>query len=188
MSVLNHPELAQLVQRKVITNVEPSQINAASIDVTLGHHLLIEELQGDTQIDLHKSYLVDLRARTPIHTRSYTMPSDDGYLLRPGEFILAHTRELFFLPNNICCEYKLKSSMARVGLEHLTAGWCDPGWHGSALTLELKNMTRNHVIRIRPGDRIGQVVFFATRPVPADKTYAAKGRYNNDRTVMGVKP
>lgn len=186
MSVLNHPELAQLVQRKVITNVDPSQINAASIDVTLGHHVLVEE--RPTMLNMIGVCKVDLSKRTPMRVRSVTINEEDGYELQPGQFILAHTRELFYLPNNICCEYKLKSSMARVGLEHLTAGWCDPGWHGSALTLELKNMTENHSIVIRPGDRIGQVVFFATRPVPADKTYAAKGRYNNDRTVMGVKP
>jgi deoxycytidine triphosphate deaminase len=84
-------------------------------------------------------------------------------------------------------EYKLKSSLARIGLEHLNAGWCDPGWHGSALTLELKNMTRKTCIIIKPGDRIGQMIFWRSQPVRLGDSYYYRGRYNNDAKVHGAK-
>ena len=77
--------------------------------------------------------------------------------------------------------------MARIGLEHMNAGWCDAGWNGSVLTLELKNMTKHHAIRIRPGDPIGQMVFFKHEPVPTEASYASKGRYNGDSSVSGIK-
>ena len=91
------------------------------------------------------------------------------------------------MPMDISAEYKLKSSMARIGLEHLNAGWCDAGWHGSVLTLELVNVTRHHSIIIRPGDPIGQMVFFRHAPVPPERPYATRGRYNTDRTVRTIK-
>ena len=51
--------------------------------------------------------------------------------------------------------------MARIGLDHLNAGWCDAGWNGSVLTLELINLLKNHSIALHPGDAIGQMTFFA---------------------------
>jgi dCTP deaminase len=77
--------------------------------------------------------------------------------------------------------------MARIGLEHLNAGWCDAGWNNSVLTLELKNMTQYHTIMLQKGDKIGQMVFFEHEPVPHERSYAVRGRYNNDSTVSGVK-
>ena len=58
-----------------------------------------------------------------------------GVTLAPGAVALAATRQKFFLPDNVSAEFKLKSSSARRFLEHMNAGWCDPWWHGSALTL-----------------------------------------------------
>ena len=56
--------------------------------------------------------------------------------------------------------------MARIGLDHLNAGWCDAGWHGSVLTLELKNCCRSHEIVLTNGDFIGQIIFFSHEEVP----------------------
>ena len=112
---------------------------------------------------------------------------DDGYVLEPSEFILASSRETFNLPGHIACEYKLKSSLARCGLQHMLAGWCDPGWNGSKLTLELKNVTRYHYLVLREGMKIGQMVFFECAPVPVEHDYAAKGQYNGQTTVTGSK-
>jgi deoxycytidine triphosphate deaminase len=55
------------------------------------------------------------------------------------------------------------------------------------LTLELVNVSRHHSIIIRPGDPIGQMVFFRHAPVPHERSYAARGRYNKDQTVRTIK-
>ena len=193
MSLLSYNNLVHLVEQKVITNVEHDQINASSIDLTLGPNLLIEGRHPDAFA--HKLQTgrdgvsgICLRDRDPLFMTAHNLESDGPYDLLPGEFILASTAQIFNLPRNVSAEYKLKSSMARIGLEHLNAGWCDAGWNGSALTLELKNMTRHHAIRIQAGDRIGQVVFFLHAEVPVDRSYAARGRYNGDTSVSGIKP
>lgn len=183
MSLLSYNRLCELVEQGVITNVEHDQINATSIDLTLGRYVRAE-------IDNGTRNTLSLRDRAPLHTHEYDLMQmqHHGFGLLPKRFMLAHTEQTFNLPNNISAEYKLKSSMARIGLEHLNAGWCDAGWNGSVLTLELKNMTRNHIIALRMGDRIGQIVFFEHEPVPADRSYAARGRYNGDTKVEGIKP
>jgi dCTP deaminase len=178
--LLSYWQLKDLVDNGVVTNVKPEQINSASIDLTLGDTIFKETRPaavGDEGVSLRmreRLYGEDLKIR-------------DGYHLWPEEFILACTEQRFYLPNNISAEYKLKSSMARIGLEHLNAGWCDAGWTGSVLTLELKNVTRFHTIVLQPGDPIGQIVFFQHEPVPDHKSYAKRGRYNGDTTVTGAK-
>lgn len=183
MSLLSYNRLCELVEQGIITNVKHEQINATSIDITLGNHLKFET----TYLPEGHRHRIALSDRTPLNMVDVHLSELGNVGLSPGEFVLAHSQQVFNLPNNISAEYKLKSSMARIGLEHLNAGWCDAGWNGSVLTLELKNMTRHHTIMLRPGDFIGQMVFFEHEPVPADRSYAARGRYNGDRTVSGIK-
>ena len=175
--LLSHNQIKALVNRGVVEHAKEEAINAASLDIHLGDTILTEA----------RGKLLDYRRRDAPDWQPIVMHPEGGYILAPGEFILAHSIEIFNLPNNISAEYKLKSSMARIGLDHLNAGWCDAGWHGSVLTLELKNCSRNHEIIIQAGDLIGQVIFFSHEEVPDDKSYAVRGRYNNDKSVSGAK-
>ena len=182
MSLLSYTRLVELVQSGIIICGDLGQVNSSSIDITLGSKVLIEYCQDDD----HPMRTVRLDKKDALSVRSYDLVKDGPLSLYPGEFILAQSAEFFNLPSNISAEYKLKSSMARIGLEHLNAGWCDAGWNGSVLTLELKNMTRNHCIQLHAGDKIGQMVFFEHAPVPEDKSYAARGSYNGNKEVAGV--
>lgn len=187
--LLSYNELSVLVEHGIITNVKPEQINATSIDLTLGDTILEEDSDAIDPWRLgQRGPQINLKARTPLAMREVKLEGIDAvYNLQPGAFVLAQSQQVFNLPPYISAEYKLKSSMARIGLEHLNAGWCDAGWNGSVLTLELKNMTRFHNIGLEAGVGIGQIVFFKHTPVPQDKSYAARGRYNNDTTVKGIK-
>lgn len=178
MSLLSYNELCQLVEQNVITGVNPKDINATSIDVHLGSKIIVESDCGN---------LVDIANRTM--WTSIGMNIENYYYdLRPGEFVLASTRETFNLPDDISAEYKLKSSGARSGLDNALATWCDPGWHGSALTLELKNNLQYHPIRLTAGMPIGQMIFHRVKQVPKDRSYSVLGRYNRDVGATGVKP
>lgn len=177
-SLLSYEELVELVNQGVI-NAPLENINGSSVDLTL-HNVI--ELENGT----HYPEAVDLAIKENITTIKQQI-NNCGYSLQPGQFLLASSNEVFNLPDNISAEYKLKSSMARNGLEHLNAGWCDATWHSSRLTLELVNMTRFHTLRLRPGMKIGQVVFFKHRKVPAHAAYATKGQYNNQKEVTASK-
>lgn len=175
MSLLSYYELVDLVRAGVI-DAPIENINGSSIDITLHDTILIE---GELL------QLIDIQDKENIRTKLKKI--DEDYHLEPGEFILASSREVFNLPRYISAEYKLKSTMARNGLEHLNAGWCDAGWTNSRLTLELKNMTQRQTLILRPGMKIGQMVFFRHNLVPEDKSYAATGQYNNQETVQASK-
>ena len=187
--LLAHDEIEELLDLGVVEYAEPEHINATSLDVRLGIDILIERPaevynSADYQGGIKR---VTLRDRDPLTMRTHNLMKDGPFILYPGEFILAHTHEVFHLPNHISAQYALKSSMARIGLEHLNAGWCDAGWNNSSLTLELKNITRYHEIVLHHLDKIGQLIFFKHKVVKDEHSYASRGRYNGDRTVSGAK-
>jgi dCTP deaminase len=168
---LSYTELCELVEKGVITNVEPRQINAASIDLTLGDVVFIEKRTS--------VFTVDLSAVPRQYPEFLVKQIPTGYLMEPGEFLLASTEQMFNLPDDICAHYFLNSSLARAGLDAALAMWADPGWCGSNLTLEFKNNTRFNSLTIMPGMRAGQTVFHRVKPVPAERSYRAIGSYND---------
>jgi deoxycytidine triphosphate deaminase len=204
MSLLTYTDLISLVAGGILTGVKPEHINAASIDLTLG-----AVLHRETPANFANNYWldpIDLAAKQSIHTHEFVM-DESGYVLEPGEFVLASSEQVFNLPAGqepevspddvrqtklyfcpaIAAEYKLKSTLARNALGHLLAGWCDPGWNGSVLTLELKNESRYHRLLLRPGMKIGQVVLWSGTPVPSEASYAVRGQYNNDPATTAAK-
>ncbi|MDO8486910.1 MAG: dCTP deaminase [Candidatus Curtissbacteria bacterium] len=64
----------------------------------------------------------------------------DPFILEPGAFAIASTREVLKLPSDIVGRLEGKSSLARLGiLVHSTAARFDPGWDGAPV-LELGNL------------------------------------------------
>lgn len=175
--ILSHDELINAVDNRIIHPVPYEHVNAASIDVTLGDTLLVESAKGGT---------VDIAERVGPGLDHVSL-GDDGYYLHPGEWCLAQTQEVFNLPNYLAAEFRLKSSGARCGLDQALAVWCDPGWTGSVLTLEIKNVLKHHRIKLTRGMHIGQIVFHRVKPVSQHQSYAARGRYNGDMAAQGVK-
>lgn len=174
MSLLTYNELIDAVDAGVVTDVYPERINAASIDVRLGRYAWVEAERGGIVRLKHKE--------TPAMDR---IDLQDGpMLLAPGEFCLAQTIEVFNLPSDLAAEFRLKSSGARAGLDQALAVWCDPGWNGSVLTLELRNNLRHNRLELAYGMKIGQIVLHRGERVPEHASYAVRGQYNGDLTAQ----
>ena len=141
-------------------------LNPASLDLRLGDYLMVESIYSP---DLVRINIAD-------------KTEDDPFMLQSGEFCLAETLELFNLPEDICSTFLLKSSRAREGYDHALAGFADPGWSNSRLTVELKNNRLHHALPLYPGLKIGQMVFH--RMTPPLRSYRETGHYNNHLTVM----
>jgi dCTP deaminase len=172
---LNHDEILELCEAGYMENWDKDCINAASLDVRLGKEILCEQgTNAHKMIDYSKRQKPDMQA---------VILDKGGIALYPGQFFLAHTMERCNLPDDIACLFRIKSSMGRIGLEHMDAGWVDPGFNG-ALTLEFKLMMERHWVNIKPADRIGQLIFFRGNMVSEDKSYRTKGNYNG---ASGVK-
>jgi dCTP deaminase len=148
--------------------------NPASYDVTLGDTILVEPSPGDMLHMFASDRIIDGRwvsidiSKKPV-------------LLAPNEFILAHTAEFIRIPTDLESVFCLKSSRGREGWEHALAGYIDPGYQGR-ITLELKNNSRYHSLKVEAGMRIGQLRFTRLDCVP-HRNYSQTGHYNNATTV-----
>lgn len=170
MSILVDFEIHALCNGEHQPMVAPFDVellNPASLDIRLNDDLLIETAEGPQMI--------------PYPFGRHDV--DNPYLLRPGQFVLASSVEVFHLPDRIAAQFVLKSSRARSGLEHLMAGYCDPGWSGSRLTMELHNSRQLHPVPIWPGMKIGQMVFHHLASSPL-RSYLETGRYNSQPHVQ----
>lgn len=179
MSLLSYYELKKLVQDGVIDPASMAQIGSASIDITLDSKILIEDRpsRGD-------AWYVDLAAGGTLNMSEKVI--EYSYDLEPSEFILASSVETFNLPTDMAAFYCLNSSLGRSALEHMAAGFIDPGFQGK-LTLELFNVSRFHHLRIKPGMKIGQITFHKVKPVPMEQSYRVRGQYNGQTEVTASK-
>ncbi len=176
--LLSYNELHELIESGVI-DADPENVNGTSIDVRLDRTILVE-------LEKKKIGIVDPSIKQSHETVMIEMP-DSGYLMLPGQCVLASTVETFNLTEDLSCEFKLKSSMARVFLENMLATWGDPWWSNSKMTLELKNELQHNAILIKPNMKVGQMIFYRSKPVPEGRSYKVRGRYNNTTTVTASK-
>jgi dCTP deaminase len=176
--MLTYTELCALVDEGHLIGVDREHINAASIDLHLADSFLMED---------SKPRVVDLSQKQGPPLREATKSADGSVTLFPGEVLLAKTVEVFNLPDDIAGLFILRSTPARAFLNHMHSGWIDPGFHGSPLTLQLKNELRHSCVKLCPGLRIGQVVFWRGTKVPELASYASRGNYNNINGIAQAK-
>lgn len=155
--------------RLAIEPFEDYLIQPASVDIRLGNTFSMIEDSSDGIIALDKQ----------IH---YKVFETERYLLLPGQFVLATTKEYFSLPNDITAFVEGRSSLGRLGLFIQNAGWVDPGFEGE-ITLELYNANRC-AIELQAGRRIGQLVF-AQLDQEALNPY--NGKYQKQKGATGSR-
>ena len=171
MSVLSDWEIRSLCEgSQMVWPFSPHLLNPASLDVVLGDELLIE-MPGQKEM---MPYSIA------------TATEENPFWLTPGMFVLAQTREIFNIPERVAAQFVLKSSRAREGYNNMLAGWADPGFNSSVLTLELQNCRKHVDLPLYPNLAIGQMVFFWMSEVPFH-SYKVTGRYNGDGAVSGSK-
>lgn len=150
-----------------ISPLEDIQIQPASVDIRLGDSFRLMEAEGQIRMD------------API---VYREVKAERFVLQPGQFVLATTREYFRLPENMTAFVEGRSSIGRLGLFIQNAGWVDPGFEGE-ITLELFNASPC-AIELQAGRRVGQLVF-AQLDRDAQKPYC--GKYQGQRGATGSK-
>lgn len=169
--ILSDKEIKHFLNRDIL-KVEPletEQIQPASIDITLGNTFsIVEDLPGGV-----------IAPDQPIEYKTITT---DKYVLLPGQFVLATTREYISLPDYLTAFVEGRSSWGRLGLFIQNAGWVDPGFEGE-ITLELFNANK-YAIELHEGVRIGQLVFAQMRE-RAENPY--RGKYQGQRNATGSK-
>ena len=165
MSVLSDLDLSRELAYGDL-EVEPidisEQLQPNSLDIRLGNQFSKFELSEepiDTKKGINKEYIRDFEV-------------SDHYVLEPGEFVLANTKEWMEIPNYLYAELNGRSSFARLGLEiHSTGGVVDSMFKGE-LVLEVSNNS-NRAVKIYPGQRIAQLIFYELN-TPCNNGYSDK--------------
>lgn len=139
--VLCDLDILQMMTEGVFDKAFLSNINPASIDLSLGEE--IRDVDG---------HLIDKLGKS------------DEFVIKPNQFVLAHTLERINMPVNLLGIVKGKSSLARKGLIVEFAGFIDPGFTGQ-ITLELKNVS-DKPVTLKKYMRICQLCFLKMDEAP----------------------
>lgn len=115
---------------KIFPDFDRKNIRPTGIRLHLGNELLIPK----------KGQKVDLDGDEDVAFTRMTIP-DEGFILRPNEFVLGSTHESFQVPRNVVCHVDGRSTVARIGLAiHCTSGTIDGNFEEArTIVLEMKN-------------------------------------------------
>ena len=169
---------------KIIISPAPNyetQLGPCSLDLHLGDTMKVFKTAPYPYVDLKREInFEDLMDEVQV--------SKEGpFILQPGAFALAITREEFTLPNDIMGRLDGRSSLGRLGIVvHSTAARFDPGWSGKAV-MELGNLGPSPVI-LYEGMRICALTF-ETLTSPAEESYSKsdKRKYNHQEDPQASK-
>jgi dCTP deaminase len=135
------------------------QLQPASIDLRLGPEIVVFRREVESVLDLLSSQGEEVTSRL---SQRMSVDRSQGFVVHPGDFILATTYESVKLPGDIAARLEGKSSWGRLGLQiHSTAGFIDPGFAGK-ITFEISNVGRLPV-KLYPGLLVAQVCFFTAK-------------------------
>ncbi|WP_456399752.1 dCTP deaminase [Persephonella sp.] len=167
--ILNDRKIRELIGSKelIIDPLDDIQIQPSSVDLRLGNDFLVY----DENVDI-----LDVKNSELHNSLKKIVVNDEGFVIKPKQFILATTVEYIKLPDYLTAFVEGRSSLGRLGLFIENAGWVDAGFEGN-ITLEFYN-ANSRPLKIYPGMRICQLVF-AKMEEPAEKPY--RGKYQGQR-------
>ncbi|HMO18781.1 MAG TPA: dCTP deaminase [Oligoflexia bacterium] len=147
-------------------------VRPAGVRLHLGE-LLLKPEPGIT-VDVHRGILP--------HYHEIKMTEEEGYVLQPGEFLLAATYEKVSVGNNIGFLIEGRSTLARLGLTIVqTAMIVYPGHTNRSVTLELANHGPNP-IRLYPRMKIARAAIFELKSA-CEESYDTSGKYRDQKDV-----
>jgi len=153
-------------------------LQPASYDLHLDNNFLVFNKESIAVIDVKK--------RPEKLMREIEVNEEEGFIIHPGEFVLANVKEITGVDSSHVGRLEGKSSLGRLGLiVHATAGFLDPG-NELRLTLELANVSPIP-IKIYPGMKIAQIAFEALDS-ECNRPYGSKelnSKYSGDLKVKG---
>ncbi|WHX50775.1 dCTP deaminase [Paenibacillus woosongensis] len=173
--ILADVDILKLIRSKelIVTEFREQNLRPNGIRVHLSNEV----------ITYASDQVVDLRNSVEVSTIKLQIDEDQGYILKPNEFILMATKEQILTPKNIIGYLEGRSTIARLGLSiHCTSGVID-NMYGEkrSIVLEIKN-TGPLSVRLYPNAPIGMLMF---HQLTNDVQQAAQSQYKNQDSVQG---
>jgi deoxycytidine triphosphate deaminase len=165
MGILTKHEILAAIKKGELSfepGLDQFQLQPAAIDIRVGMNFFIPKVwsfgeEGRTGLNSdHLNNEIKNDCLDSLHLKA-----GQTFELLPGEFILISTLEKINMKSgNLVSILYPRSSTTRRGLS-IESGVIDPHYEGS-LMIPVFNMTRTQKIRIYPGERIAQLVFYRT--------------------------
>jgi len=116
----------------ILPEFEVKNIRPAGVRMHLGSELLVPK----------ENKVVDFEGSAEELFDKVIIP-EQGYVLKPGAFVLGSTYERFQVPRNVVCHIEGRSTMARLGMAiHCTSGIVDGNYEEpKTVVLEIKNQS-----------------------------------------------
>lgn len=133
--------------------LEEGQVASTTVDLRLGTEFLVSLRTRTPYVDTRPEGGEESMA--PFFERTYR-DFGDPFVLYPMHFVLGCTFEYVRMPNDLCAEMHVRSSLGRAGVG--IRGFVQPGYMG-VLTLELANDSGSTLV-LYPGMRAVQLYFF----------------------------
>ena len=167
--ILTDRVIKELVRsgRLVIKPFDERMVHGSGVDLRLGRRFC--------KI-LEASDPVDVRSGADLSSLYECIDGSDGFVVRPGERVLAETLEWIELPEDVVGLVNLKSTLARLGL-YIPPTVVDAGFKGR-LTIELIGGT--FPVKLYPGTPFLNLILVKAA-APAEKPYS--GRYQGQTGV-----
>lgn len=185
--ILPDYELKQWIVNGGIAGSDHYEINPASVDLSFSGRFK-RQINPDTDVwNLWRSLLHQPGEAIKAERiqafikgrRQWTGTLEaDKFVIFPDEVVLVDTNEVLTIPDNLAGLLQLKSSIGRMGLNHLHSGWFDPGFCGTA-TLELHNVGLWPQVLER-NQRIIQFILIRLTS-PPERAYWQTGRYQGQQ-------
>jgi dCTP deaminase len=151
--ILSDRDIKQYLQEGKI-KIEPldidKQIQPSGVDLRLGNSFKVFRNMSIP--------FIDTKAPVEGYTETIEIEDDKPFIIHPGEFVLAATKEYIKLPNDLAAMVDGRSSLGRLGISiHTTSSGINPGWEGF-FTLEIINLGKIPVA-LYPNMRICKISF-----------------------------
>lgn len=179
--ILTKKEILERIKKSELSFNPPLdrfQVQANSIDLRLGFTFLVAktwEMVPEGRIALHTEY-----GETRNHFEVVELEEGQYFEILPREFVVVSTLESLRLPPDLMGVLYPRSSINRRGLSVDLSGVVDARYEGN-LIIPVRNNTQTQVIRVYPGERFCQIVFYLL-------TSRTRGisRYQKKDIVVGV--
>lgn len=177
--MLTDGQIRELIEARKITIApyDEKYLRAGKYEVHLGRTLLVPE---NTKLRLDPRNL----GIQPEYRKEEI--SSDGFVLKPGVFVLGQTQEIIGLDDDVGMLIDGFTTLARLGITiHQSATFIPPGQDPHIITLEIYNAGPWEVV-LSLGMRVGQLIVFkfGERNLVAAKSY---NPYNGQQETTGAK-
>ena len=175
---LSDKEILRLIEKDsdFIAPFVEKNLQSSSYDVSLSSEIQVLRASS-APININDQVAID---------RIYERKDiSEGYLIKPGEFILCKLRENITLPDDVMALVVPRTRFTRLGLL-LSAQYCNPSYSG-ILSLGLRNASNSNISLV-PDLTIGQLLFCRLGEKPIERNlYRNKenAAYHNEREFRG---